>query len=254
MNDAAFYCPDCGKSVGAHLDESGQRRPAPCWRCKRRTLQRAVAKRKRETPRALMGVDVDAAVADIRTTPVLADLLGRKKITVDVGHCMSGGCGGRAWRRRRKIRVYSGPEASVGRVLEVVLHELCHLAVDDHGHGERFRRVFARAVREAWGVEVPIDVDRGAYQNISYAMGERVWKALDELISAGCCINTYPAAPPKPETPRAERTAALVEKRAAHAAKMLAQAERRLKIAKTVHQRWRAKVSYYDRVAAKRSS
>jgi len=47
-------------------------------------------------------------------------------------------------------------------------------------------------------------------------------------------------------------TAERVEQRAAHAARMLARAETRLKHAKTLEKKWRVKVMRYERIAAKR--
>lgn len=209
----------------------------------------------------LGGVDVDAAVAAFRKLPVLADLIdGRRAIQVDVGHTSRGdasGVGGRAWGRR-KIRIYGGPKADPACVLEVVLHELVHVALPRMHHGERFRRVFARAAREAWGVDVPIDPDAGTSRGrresvLAYRQGDLVVKALRPLVAAGT-VHTFPPAPAQPKPTRAERDARLVEKRAAHAVVMLRRAERRLKLAKTVQQRWSAKVRYYERQAAKRKS
>lgn len=228
-----------------------------CYHCLRRERQLSAAKRRRETPHVLGGVDVVLAVAGLRQVPVFAELLGRRKVGVDVGHeaaYRDDRCGGRAWisKNRPRLRVYGGANAQPARVLEVVLHELCHLALPrGTHHGERFRRTFQRAVREAWGIEVPLEVERENHANASYKMGELVVEELRAKIAAGL-VDTFPPAPAAPKPSRAERTAELVEGRAAHAEKMLAKAERKLKLAKTVHARWRAKVSYYERVAARR--
>jgi hypothetical protein len=82
-------------------------------------------------------------------------------------------------------------------------------------------------------------------------MDRRIMFALESLHKTDD-LQIYPPEPAKPKPSRAEKTAALVDKRAAHAAKMLAKAERKLKLAKTVHKRWAEKVCYYERVTAKR--
>lgn len=239
-------CPKCGTTL-SHSDSTPF-----CLHCRREEHLKAAIKRRRESPRVLAGVDIDAAVAHLQGLPVLVELLGRRPVKVDVGHHADGGCGGRAFPRQRKIRVYSGPDVTPARVLEVVVHELCHVATPLHGHDERFRRVFQRAVREAWGVEVPIDVNRGWHKNASYHMGEIIVEVLTAKIAAGEVLLWEYAPLPVEKAPRAELAQERVEKRAAHAVAMLKQSERRLKIAKTVHRRWVAKVGYYERQAAKR--
>ncbi|MBI3203279.1 MAG: hypothetical protein HYZ29_17205 [Myxococcales bacterium] len=74
----------------------------------------------------------------------------------------------------------------------------------------------------------------------------------EAMDGASAADGLLPPAPRSAPT-RAERTAALVRKRAEHAGKMLAQAERRLKLAKTIHKRWAEKVRYYERRAGKAS-
>lgn len=253
-----FRCDVCGKSTGSSRKQSQPWEPSPCHWCARKERARDAARRRRQSPRVLGGVDVDEAVEHLRTVEPLKSLLdARRKIRVDVGHTADVGtltCGGRAFisKTRPRMRVYGGPDVVPERVLEVVIHELCHLALPAGvSHGERFRRTFARAVREAWGVEVPVDLSRDGHKNASYRMGWLVIEQLRDLIASGS-VNTYPPEPAEPKPSRAERSAELVERRAAHAAKMLAAAERKLKLAKTVHARWRTKVSYYERVAAKR--
>jgi hypothetical protein len=67
----------------------------------------------------------------------------------------------------------SGRETPPARILEVLLHELTHMALPGHGHDELFRKTFARAVREAWVLEIPIDL-RSAHRGHlrAYAMGD----------------------------------------------------------------------------------
>lgn len=274
MNDE--LCPKCGATLIRIL--SGGDVETFCLRCR----QRAAAKRRRESPRALAGVDVDRAVAKLRTVPVLFEALGKRRIEVEVGHRAEGGCGGHArsffvpeidvsqllpeslkrfLRRKRRartyagrVRLYGGPSTTPERVLEVVIHELCHLATPRHGHDERFRRVFQRAVREAWDIDVPIDVDRGPHDNVSYKMGEIIVDQLKEMNAAGRLILDGFESLPAVKKPRVELAQERVEKRAAHAVAMLRKAEKKLALAKTVRARWAKRVSYYERQAAKRGS
>jgi len=88
---------------------------------------------------------------------------------------------------------------------------------------------------------------------IAYGMDEVIRKRLDEMIQEGV-VDTFP---PKalPETPaRAERLAGLVERRQAHVLKMLARAEKRTKAAQRALTKWRAKVNYYERQAARKTT
>lgn len=60
-----------------------------------------------------------------------------------------------------RISVTAYPGIRRGDVLETLLHELTHLhvgrAAEAHGwHGPTFKRTLARAMREAYGVEIPV--------------------------------------------------------------------------------------------------
>jgi hypothetical protein len=59
-----------------------------------------------------------------------------------------------------RLSVTAYPGIRSGDVLETLLHELTHLhvgrAAEAHGwHGPTFKRTLARAMREAYGVEIP---------------------------------------------------------------------------------------------------
>ena len=149
------------------------------------------------------------------------------------------------------MRVAAGPDATPERVLEVLVHEMCHLAVpNDTHHGERFRLTFRKACRELWGIDVPLDAPaRGGV--VAYGMGDIASEMLKEKIARGEIELFAPT--PKKETPkasRAELSAKLVEKRATHAVKMMTRAEKRAKSAQRTLTKWREKVRYYERKAA----
>jgi hypothetical protein len=152
---------------------------------------------------------------------------------------------------QRRIRINAGPYATPERLLEVLVHELVHLACPNHHHDERFRRVFKRACAELWGIDVPLDA-KPVCGNVSYGMGEIAVEQLGEKIERGEIDTFPPDAKPAPKKRRAEATAKSVEKREAHALAMHKKAVTRLKRAKTIEEKWRKKVRYYERQAAKK--
>jgi hypothetical protein len=223
---------------------------AACFRCDILPAKRRGAVQRRALGRVAAGVDLDKALAAYRKLPPFAGNLG--KIRLEVAHRMARGTRGTAWTVQRRIRVAVGPDATPERVLEVLVHEMCHLAVPrDTHHGERFRLVFRRACRELWGIDLPLDPP--ARQGcVAYGMGDIATDHLKKKIASGE-VELFPptAAPPKPT--RSERTTALVEKRAKHAAQMLARAEKRARVAQRTLAKWKQKVGYYERQAARKT-
>ena len=245
-----FKCPDCGHSVGAsRADKEAPWMPAPCYQCVVLPAQRRRVAARRALGHVVAGVDLDKALATYRRLPPFRGALGIVKF--EVAHRMELGTRGTAWPRRRRLRVAAGPDATPERVLEVLVHEMVHLAVpSDTHHGERFRLTFRRACRELWGIEVPLDAPaRGGV--IAYGMGDIASELLREKIARGE-IELFPPTKKAPKPSRAERTSELVEKRAAHAVKMLARAEKRSKAAQKALTKWRVKVNYYERQAARK--
>lgn len=251
MNDRpAFECEKCKRPVGAKREgETAPWEPASCYWCAQ-DEQRRDAARRRKLGHVAAGIDLDKALAAYRKHRPFKGNLGR--VELQVAHRSERGTRGTAWINSRRIRIAVGPNATPERVLEVLVHEMCHLACpQDTHHGERFRRVFQRACRELWGIEVPLDAEP-RQGNISYGMGDLVTAELHEKIHLDE-IDLEPFAPdaPKKKITRAEATAKLVEKREAHALKMHKKALTRLKRAKTAEAKWRKKVAYYERKAAK---
>lgn len=246
-----FRCAACGGSLGASREgQDAPWLPAPCFRCESKKLAKEAAAR-RKLGHVAAGVDLDAAFAAYRKLPPFVGNLGPIKLAV--GHRAEARWSGHAATYRRKIRVAFGPSATKAEVLEVLMHEMVHMALPKReGHGERFRLTLRRAARELWGIECPLD-EPPRDGVIAYGMDFFIMARLEELVAAGK-VETFPATEQAPRKSRAEATAALVEKRARHAATMLARAERRLKLAKTLHQRWHQKVAGYERRAAKKGS
>jgi hypothetical protein len=250
-----FQCKDCGKPVGAHRESpEAPWEPGACHWCVYLPKARRNVASRRALGHVVAGVDLDQALAAYRKLPPFVGNLG--KIKLEVAHRMELGTRGTAFLSQRRLRVAAGADATPERALEVLVHEMCHLALpnDGHHHGERFRRVFKRACQELWGIDVPLDVP--ARQGcIAYGMGDIATAALQEKIALGE-IRLFPPTPkveaPKPS--RAELAAKVVEKRAAHAVRMMTRAEKRTQAAQRALTKWRAKVNYYERQAARKTA
>ncbi len=248
-----FRCEECNRRVGAHKDgQEHDWEPNECHWCVTLPAQRRDTARRRALGHVVAGVDLDKALASYRMLAPFRGNLG--KVRLQVGHCMEGGTRGTAFMRQRRIRVAAGPDTTPERVLEVLVHEMVHLACPNHHHGERFRRVFKRACLELWGIDVPLDA-KPSMGNISYGMGEIATAKLRGKMARGE-IELFPPDPKveEPKRGRAEVMANVVEKRAAHAMSMHTRALTRLKRSKTIEAKWRKKVRYYERQAAKKGS
>ena len=255
LNAPDFRCDDCGRSVGARKrgpDHDWE--PQECFWCRRKEQQRDAARR-RKLGHVVAGVDLDKALAAYKEMHPFKGNLGRRKITLQVVHSGSGSVRATAYTLQRRIRLVAGPRSKPARLLEVLVHELVHLACPDtEHHGERFRRVLRRAFLELWDIAVPLNPEP-RWGVIAYGMDEIAIDVLEEKIERGE-VDVFPAdptpeAPPK-KTNRAEVMAKVVEKRAAHAMVMHKKSVTRLKRAKTIEEKWRKKVRYYERQAAKK--
>lgn len=113
----------------------------------------------------------------------------------------------------------------------------------------RARPTLVRAAREAWGIVVESPhPDTGPNGKLSAYM-------LDDDIEARLRARsiTFPTKAPKPSKPsRSKLSAKLVEKRTLHAVAMMNRAEKRAKSAQRTLTKWREKVRYYERKAARR--
>lgn len=247
---ADFRCEVCHASVGAEragIDEPWT--PQKCFRCESKKAAKDAAAR-RKLGAVAAGIDIKKALAAYRKFPPFVGNLGHLKLRV--GHRAESKYSGHAKTYRREIRVAYGPSATKAEVLEVLMHEMVHLACPRReAHGERFKLTLRRAARELWGIEVPVvqGKDRGDEHNAAYAMDRLIMAALEGLIAVGK-VETFPyePAPPKPKAVRPPGL--LVERRAAHAVRMFARAEKRAQAAQRTLTKWRQKVRYYERVAA----
>lgn len=248
----SFTCEKCGRGLGASRENDGPWVPSECHWCVYLPKMRKDVARRRALGHVVVGVDLDKAlVAYSRMAPFKGSL---GKIKLEVAHRMERGTRGTAYMGRRKIRIAAGPDATQERVLEVLVHEMTHLAVpNDVQHSERFRLTFRRACLNLWGIDVPLDAPpRGGC--IAYGMGDLASEKLKEKIANGEIELFKPDPKTQPTKPtRAELSAKRVEKNEAHAIRMLARAEKDEKNAHERAAKWRRKVAYYERKAARKA-
>ena len=201
--------------------------------------------------------DVAKLLAALKKLPVFRDTPHSvRNVKLDLGRGRGEWCSGRAFLRQHRLRLVVGESANGAQVAEVLLHELVHLALPSGvAHSSRFRLTLARAAREAWGIAV----DPSPAPHAPSPTRPRGWISayvLDGLIQADLLALLASGSVVLPMLPyRSERKIALaklVEKRAEHAVRMLVTAERRLKLARSLERKWKQKVSYYERSAAKK--
>ncbi|HWJ42516.1 MAG TPA: SprT-like domain-containing protein [Solirubrobacterales bacterium] len=109
------------------------------------------------------GVELDVEMNRLRALPVFADgplAEGRPELKVRRARRRPNRLGF-AVPGEYRLSVTAYPGIRPGDVLETLLHELTHLhvgrAAEAHAwHGPTFKRVLARAMREAYGVEIPV--------------------------------------------------------------------------------------------------
>lgn len=131
-----------------------------------RRPKRAAAPPSRPRPRAyyeVAGVDLDAELGRLRALPVFAaGPLAERRPELKVRRASrKPNRLGFAVPSQHRLSVTAYPGVRPGDVLETLLHELVHLhvgrAAEAHAwHGPTFKRVLARAMREAYGVTIPI--------------------------------------------------------------------------------------------------
>jgi len=109
------------------------------------------------------GIQLEEEMERLRALPVFADgPLARRRPELKVRRASrKPNRLGFAVPSEFRLSVTAYPAIGPGDVLETLLHELVHLHVgrakEAHGwHGPTFKRTLARAMREAYGVTIPI--------------------------------------------------------------------------------------------------
>ena len=199
-----------------------------------------VARARRKESREKLDLDVDAFVRQVKALPVFKDCprsIARTRVAI-VNTAF--GYGGRA-HGNRMARVRVSLSTPVWWVLETIVHELVHCALPDGtGHNERFRRTLARAVNELWGVVVDPNSKSPTGYVARYGLDTLIENHLECEIREGRL--DYPRRVPEVAADELATKALRRAIRAAHASKMLAKTETRLKRAETIAKKWRAKV------------
>jgi hypothetical protein len=225
------------------------------------------AAERRKTPHVHLGIDLRTEMR-----------LYCRTLGITIPECKfrhsdrTSGCSGRAWsyywqthkgklvKSRAgsgRILLTIGRDVTAARVLLVLLHELTHIACPDKHHGEAFCAKLVKTARELWGVKLDgwCFVTPGIFTKRAYAIDHMITTELQALLNAGAVTPsaaqvTEPAEPVSLDSRRQE----LVRKREEHARKMLSKNERQLKAAQARVQKWRGKVRYYEKSAAKRGT
>lgn len=129
---------------------------------RRRAAPPAPARPRPRSYYLVAGVPLDAELERLRSLPVFADgpLAGRRPELKVRRASRKPNRLGFAVPTEFRLSVTAYPEIRPGDVLETLLHELVHLHVgrakEAHAwHGPTFKRVLARAMREAYAVTIP---------------------------------------------------------------------------------------------------
>lgn len=226
---------------------------------------KAWAAQQRRHPFEFQGVSLKAelrrywSAEALRPRQVPGVIVGRGVPSLRVRYGTRCGASGRSfsgWPGRIVITI--GHDASVASVMELLLHEAVHCSLPREFHSERFILRLVRAASELWNITIakPLETtERGYRTKLAYAVDDRIVAALAADHARGVNL-PYQAPPPAPHPAPSpdERRAALVARRHQHAAAMLAKNEKAFKLAQSRVQKWRKRVSYYEKVAAKRGS
>lgn len=209
--------------------------------------QRSAAER-RKTPHVFAGVDLQAEAKRY------CRALGLALPEIRFRHSPKQHSSGRAWSHRRRVVLTIGC-SPLSDVLELLLHELTHIATPGHHHDETYRATLVRAAREVWGVDAAgwLSVERGAEKCRAYAFDRRLAAELGERLGQGLYVPVLVPAQvaPAPTVPSlAERRQARAQSREAHVRKLLAEHERKLKREQRLVKKYRVKVRYYEQRAA----
>jgi hypothetical protein len=211
------------------------------WRIDQALRQKCAAAR-RLTPLVFQLVDLKAEAK--KYCRVLGIELPRMKVRHGAGY----GVSGRAWTRSRRIVLTIGYNCDIHSVLEVLLHELVHIA-STHHHNDQFCALLVRTARTLWGVQVD------GWTRAQAVDGKRAY-GIDELIRAELKLKLEAGQITPAQVRRTAQeavpapVASLVERREERARKNLLRAEADMRKVQKRLSKWKDKVRYYERRAA----
>jgi hypothetical protein len=215
------------------------------WKIDQALRQKCAAAR-RLTPFVFQLVDLKAEARKY------CRVLGISVPSMKIRHGAGYGVSGRAWTRSRRIVLTIGYNCDVHSVLEVLLHELVHVA-STHHHNDQFCALLVRTARTLWGVQVD------GWTRAQAVDGKRAY-GIDELIRAELKVKLEEGqitpcqvrikAPRTAQEPAPAPVVSLVERRQARALKNLERAQADMRKVQKRLSKWKDKVRYYERRAA----
>ena len=187
-DDVRRYCLKCSAETGRLV-----RRQAPALEKQRaRKVQRANAAKRNRRQRELREVDERHTVRGVNLRVELRRLSGlptvraqcagdRPLVAMTVSWTQKTYVTGRAWKEQTRLHLSLYRGVSLSEVYALLAHELAHvIAPPNTGHGERWRRLFARILADGYGLK---DFPASAMQGTKHQLHERARAALrDRLI------------------------------------------------------------------------
>ena len=155
-NDVRRYCLGCSKTTGLLVERetaAAKRRQVAGREKAAKTRARKARDRERERVRSEVVISTDGPVNVVRQAEKWHDRLpalagwGSSRPDVILRHRSDGSWSGRAGRCRVVLSIGRGLETAT--IYTLMLHELAHTVAEDH-HGKGWRRIYARAVRQAF--------------------------------------------------------------------------------------------------------
>jgi hypothetical protein len=180
-DDVRRYCWPCSLEAGRLVQRHApalerKREQAKTARAARATRERERARETKTARETIDGVNVGKEIARLIKLPALRDelpsYLRGRKVDWTLHRTSNGRYSGRAWPRDR-IHLSLG-SVSAAEVKAILCHELAHYVLPGGtNHDGRWERCYARAVREAYGVDVQARPGES-----KYALDRRVIQAL----------------------------------------------------------------------------
>jgi hypothetical protein len=132
------------------------------------------------------GVDLRREFENMLKLPVVRTYLWETP-TLKVRHGKYTGCSGMANYTKKTVTVTIRGQATLARVLEVMLHEVVHFAAFKQHHNDVFIARLNRAAHEHWGIRVErLSEVKSAHRTLGAHRGRKAYQVdrlLTELLS-----------------------------------------------------------------------
>lgn len=181
-NNIVRFCLPCSAKKGSLVERTCPANEKK--RAKKAESAKAKAKRKRETKRKqdekkffCEGVDLRRrvrALCKLKTWAIY--FIRRRKLNVEIRRRDDNYTTGRAIKGYHRTVLTIPRDATRGQAESLILHELAHLAAPSSvHHGKPWRRLYALAAEEAWGVGALSSTSHG----ITIEIGDEINKKLE---------------------------------------------------------------------------